>query len=314
MNNLSMTLFLLILPFVSISQAIQPKPFEYPHKVLVYDLPTSSNGINYRIYVREPLRKLENGEKASVFYFLDPLSLFVPSSIMSSNYEYFNYIPPAYYIGIGYQDEADGIAKAENRTRDYTPTKFSPPNSTHFLASNPADYVGSGGTDAFLKALREEIIPFVEEHFNVNDSDRVLIGNSLSGLAATHTLLTQSDLFDRYLIVSPSLWWDDWNYDRPERYFMKQVSSLGKDLFKKKTRVYFAVGAEEEGFGMVTDLYLLVNKLKMKRIDDLKVHLEVLDGEIHEGVFPSAFMKGIIGLYSNEEKRRPSPSPINWNK
>ena len=97
---------------------------------------------------------------------------------MSDNYEYFNYIPPAYFIGIGYSNEADGVPKAENRTRDYTPTKFTPQDSTHFLASRPVDYLGSGGTNAFLKVLKNEIIPFVEENFELNKADRVLIGKS----------------------------------------------------------------------------------------------------------------------------------------
>ena len=59
---------------------------------------------------------------------------------MTTNYEHFNYLPAAYYIGIGYQDEADGIAKEHNRTRDYTPTAFVPPDDSHFLAGNPASY------------------------------------------------------------------------------------------------------------------------------------------------------------------------------
>lgn len=312
MKKITLTLFFVLITNHLLAQAINPKPFEYPFEVLVYDLPTASNGINYRIYIRKPLRDPENGEKPSSFYFLDPLRLFVPAAAMTSNYEYFNYIPSAFFIGIGYTDEADGIPKTENRTRDYTPTKFTPPDDNHFLSHNPIDYIGSGGTDAFIRVLKEELIPFIEDRFNVHEADRVLIGQSLSALAATHILLTQVELFNRYLIISPSLWWDDWNYPRHKRYIMKQVSSVNTDLFKKDTRVYFAVGEEEDGFGMVTDLYLLANTLRMKNIDKLKINLDVLEGEIHEGVFPSAFMKGIIGIYNNEEKRRPSPSPITW--
>ena len=95
-----------------------------------------------------------------------------------------------------------------------------------------------GGADAFLKVFKDELIPFVEDHFEVSNSDRVLIGNSLSGLAALHSLLTHPNLFNRYLIISPSLWWDDWNNARHDRYVMKQISALNKDLFRNKTRVY----------------------------------------------------------------------------
>ena len=226
------------------SQSIQPVPFEYPYEVDVYDLPVASNGIEYRLYIRKPLRDPEEGEKSSTFYFLDALRLFVPSASMSYNYEIFNYIPSAYYIGIGYTDEADGIPKEVNRTRDYTPTQFAPSDSNHFLSSNPVDYESSGGADAFLQVLKDEIIPFVETHYKVSNTDRVLIGNSKSGLAAVHTFLTKPALFNRYIIISPSIWWDDYFKTRAERYVMTQSTAIDEELFAKETRIYFAVGEE----------------------------------------------------------------------
>jgi predicted alpha/beta superfamily hydrolase len=200
----------------------------------------------------------------------------------------------------------------ENRTRDYTPTSFSPDNDSHFLSNSPKDYVGSGGADDFLKVIRNEIIPFVESNFDVDKAERVLIGKSMSGLAAVHCLLTQPDLFNNYLIVSPSIWWDDWFDARSERYVMRQAKATNKELFGSDVRVYFAVGEDEERFGLVTDLYVLVNHLKNKRIDGLKINLEVLEGEIHESVFPSAFMRGIMGLYTEKKNYRPSASKIKW--
>lgn len=294
------------------SQTNQPVPFEYPYEVDVYDLPLASNGIKYRVYIRKPLRDPVEGEKSSTFYFLDALRLFVPSASMSYNYEYFNYIPSAYYIGIGYTDEADGVPKEANRTRDYTPTHFAPTDNNHFLSSNPVEYEGSGGADAFLKVLKDEIIPFVESHYDVSNTDRVLIGNSKSGLVAVHTFLTQPGLFNRYIIVSPSIWWDDYFKTRAERYVMTQSTVLNKELFAKETRIYFAVGENEERFGLVTDLYVLVNALNNKNIPNLKIFLDVLEGEQHEGVFPSAFMKGIVGVYAGDINRRTSSTRIKW--
>ena len=61
-------------------QELTPKPFEYPYEVLVYDLPTASNGVDYRLYIRTPLAEPKEGEKASTFYFLDALKLFTPAA------------------------------------------------------------------------------------------------------------------------------------------------------------------------------------------------------------------------------------------
>ena len=292
------------------AQEINPKKFDYPYDVRVFDLPQSSNGVKYRIYVRPPLRKSKDEVKPSSFYFLDPLRLFVPAAAMTYNYEYFNYHPASYFIGIGYQNEADGIPKESNRTRDYTPTAFDPPEG-HFLASNPVDYEGSGGCDAFLRVIEEEIIPFIENRYNVNQ-DRVLIGKSMSGLAAVHGVLSKPNLFNRYVIVSPAIWWDDWLYPRHERYVMRQVEQVDVHEFEKETRVYFAVGEEEERLGLVTDLYVLTNALKNLRIANLKVNLQVLEQEQHEGVFPSAFMKGIVGVYADQEGIRKSSTKLEW--
>lgn len=308
-------IFLALVLTTAVARAATEKeaaPFTFPYEVLVFDLPTAANGVDYRLYIRPPLRDPGAGEKASSIYFLDPISLFVPAASMSFNYEIFNYMPASYFIGIGYRDEADGIPKTHNRTRDYTPTAFTPPDDTHFLAGNPADYEGSGGADAFLDVIETEIIPFVEDQFTVDPNDRILVGKSMSGLAAVHALLTRADLFNRYIIVSPAIWWDDWLLPRPERYVMRQAREAADTARTAETRAYFAVGDAEERLRLVTDLHVLVDALRQQRDPNLKLYLDVLEGEMHEGVFPAAFMKGIVGVYVGEEARRPSASRITW--
>ena len=313
-NKLVIALLLaaVTLPGHSSEADIEAKPFQYPHDVMVYDLPTAPNGIDYRLYVRPPLRAPGEGHNAPSIYILDPISLFAPAAAMTAHYETFNYMPAAYFIGIGYQDEADGTARTHNRTRDYTPTSFSPPDETHFLAANPADYEGSGGADAFLDVVESLIVPFVEARFDVSGDDRVLIGNSMSGLAAVHTLLNRPGLFNRYAIVSPALWWDDWMLPRQDQYVMQQVGETSDTSLPIETRVYFAVGSAEERLRLVTDLYVLVDALRQRGDSNLKLHLDVLEDEIHEGVFPAAFMRGIVGVYAGEPERRPSATRISW--
>ncbi len=291
---------------------VAARPFTFPYEVMVFDLPTAANGIDYRLYVRPPLREPAAGEKASSIYFLDPITLFVPASAMSFNYEVFNYMPASYFIGIGYQDEADGLPKTHNRTRDYTPTSFTPPDDAYFLAGNPADYEGSGGADAFLDVVEKDIIPFIEGRFAVDPADRVLVGKSMSGLAAVHALLTRGSLFNRYVIVSPAIWWDDWLLPRHDRYAMRQARESASTERAAETRAYFAVGDAEERLRLVTDLHVLVDALRQQQDPNLKLYLDVLEGEMHEGVFPAGFMRGIVGVYVGEEARRPSASRVTW--
>lgn len=66
----------------------------------------------------------------------------------------------------------------------------------------------SGGSGNFIKFIGDELQPFVERTYKTNGT-RTIIGQSLGGLLATEILLTRQDLFDHYILVSPSLWWDD---------------------------------------------------------------------------------------------------------
>ncbi|MBC3766716.1 alpha/beta hydrolase-fold protein [Neptunicella marina] len=129
------------------------------------------------------------------------------------------------------------------------------------LHNRPKDWQHSGGAPAFSRILKNQIIPFVENHYDIKDSSRTLIGKSMSGLAATYIALTQSDLFQQYLIISPSLWWDDWTYPRHQRAINQLATSSAAMAYSRSTRIYFAVGDDEERMGMVTDIYVLTNML-----------------------------------------------------
>ena len=312
MKNLFFALFVISLGMPSVlAQTTEPKSFKHPFNLKVYDLPVASNGVEYQLIVREPLRPPAEGEKPSTFYFLDATANMPAAATMSYNYEYFNYIPSAYFVGIGYKNEEGTFWKEENRTRDYTPVEFNPP-AGHFLENSRKDWVGSGGAPAFFDVVQNQIIPFVESKFDVDKTDRVLIGKSTSGLGATYAALNRPGLFNRYVIISPAIWWDDWMLPREERWVMRSARDTAANEYPTETRLYFAVGEAEERLDLVTDLYVLANSLRKRQNENLKVYLDVLPGEQHEGVFPAAFMRGIAGVYAEEENRKPSASPVSW--
>lgn len=65
-----------------------------------------------------------------------------------------------------------------------------------------------GGSAPFRAFIRDELIPQVERRFRV-DGRRGVIGESLAGLFVVETFLLEPDLFDTYVAISPSLWWND---------------------------------------------------------------------------------------------------------
>lgn len=65
-----------------------------------------------------------------------------------------------------------------------------------------------GGSAAFITFLEREVQPLVRERYRTS-GHRTLIGQSLGGLLATEVLFTKPELFDDYILVSPSLWWNN---------------------------------------------------------------------------------------------------------
>ena len=108
-------------------------------------------------------------------------------------------LPLCYLVAIGYADPDI----AARRFRDYTPTKAELPPGL----SQPLPF-GTGGAAPYLTTICEDIIPHLERQYPLDPRERVLIGYSLSGRFATYTLFNEPEAFGRYLIVSPSLWWD----------------------------------------------------------------------------------------------------------
>ncbi|MCA6363409.1 MAG: alpha/beta hydrolase [Bacteroidetes bacterium] len=94
----------------------------------------------------------------------------------------------------------------------------------------------SGGSAKFISFIGKELQPYMKSKFRVN-TGKTIIGQSLGGLLATEILLTSPELFDTYIIVSPSLWWDNQSLLKKARTYL-----LAKDYHSK--RIYVSVGHE----------------------------------------------------------------------
>jgi predicted alpha/beta superfamily hydrolase len=64
-----------------------------------------------------------------------------------------------------------------------------------------------GGSEAFRKFIRDELMPQVKDHYRTTD-ETAIVGESLAGLFVMETFFLEPDLFDTYIAFDPSLWWD----------------------------------------------------------------------------------------------------------
>jgi|ERR1051326_8091872 predicted alpha/beta superfamily hydrolase len=90
------------------------------------------------------------------------------------------------------------------RTRDFTPTHTM--KDAH--GKETPDFASSGGSTNFLRFLSEELIPKIERQYRTEPC-RILVGHSLGGLFAMYAFLQRPQIFQAYVAIDPSLWWDD---------------------------------------------------------------------------------------------------------
>ncbi|SFK68310.1 hypothetical protein SAMN04487938_1592 [Lysobacter sp. cf310] len=64
-----------------------------------------------------------------------------------------------------------------------------------------------GGSAQFRAYIADELMPLIRKRYRVGDETGI-IGESLAGLFVVETFFEQPKLFDVYIAMSPSLWWN----------------------------------------------------------------------------------------------------------
>lgn len=118
-----------------------------------------------------------------------------------------------------------------DRKRDFT---FAPMDSTYIR-----EFPTTGHSGDFIQFLKQELIPFVQQNYRVNDT-ALYIGQSLGGLLTTEIVLHHPSMFSHYFIVSPSIWWDNGRLLEEAKAQSADAEFIQADPF-----IYIAVGEDE---------------------------------------------------------------------
>ena len=86
------------------------------------------------------------------------------------------------------------------RTRDYTPS-YSPnePNG-HSSESRKV----SGHAKEYTAFLADQVIPLLQKHYRIDAGNKIFVGHSFGGLLGSYILVNRPEVFDHYIIGSPS--------------------------------------------------------------------------------------------------------------
>ena len=266
-----------------------PQSYTLPFSA-VLPFTSAVNGIAYALYVRTPADYAMGDARYPVIVTLDADYSF---TICANHLEHLadraDQGPKAILVSIAYPGiypDRDGYRA--QRTRDYTPIFW--PDGGY----GPEFQKDSGGGPLFQRVIAEEVLPTIDRLYRTDPIDRTLVGHSYGGLFAAWTLQTRPELFSRYLMVSPSLW-----YARKKLFADEAAGSFVKP--GRKTFAYLAVGSWEEqperdGF-MVSEMQAFAEALNRRGDPGLTVKARVFEDETHASIFPAAFSTGIRHLF-----------------
>ena len=181
-------------------------------------------------------------------------------------------LPPAIVVGIANVD----------RYRDFSHPSTDPEDLEYLPTS--------GGSTKFINFLDNELQPYIDGRFSTN-GHRTIIGQSMGGLLATEVLFKHPQLFDDYLIISPSLWWDQQSMINEAANYLSS-----SDLSAK--RVFISLGEEHPVMHEVADK--LAAALRASGPSDLEVIYQPLLEEDHATILHRAIYLGFEQLYSEE--------------
>ncbi len=190
--------------------------------------------------------------------------------VQFGSFSWINMLPPSIVVGIANVD----------RKRDFT-----------YPSNNQLDqeeFPTSGHSEVFIQFIQEEVQPYVESRYRTT-SQKTVIGQSLGGLLATEILLKHPEVFDNYIIVSPSLWWDDESL----------LGYKGKAYANPKA-IYIAVGKEGEVMERIAkDLY---ETLKGTQPEHTQLYFKYFEHQDHGDTLHLAVYNAFEQLFAPKQE------------
>jgi predicted alpha/beta superfamily hydrolase len=276
-----LSFILIIFSTATFSQSIpegKSKPFVLGQIDEIHSKELGENRI-LNIYLPDGYQEDEK-TKYPVIYLLDGSAdedfIHVAGLIQFNNFSWINRVPKSIIVGIANID----------RKRDFTyPTT---------IEKDQKKYPTSGKSDQFIAFIGKELQPYINQKFRTNDS-KMIIGQSLGGLLATEILFKKPALFNKYIIMSPSLWWDNGS-------LLNSTSEILNENFSQKTDIYIGVG--KEGLApsdiphvMEVDANLLTEKIKGTKSKNVQVYFDYLPQEDHATITHQAIFNALRLLY-----------------
>jgi predicted alpha/beta superfamily hydrolase len=163
------------------------------------------------VYLHFPESYEEGTTRYPVLFVLDGGDYFEPFAVMVKYPSLYEMIPEMIVVAVAHGD----------RMKEFTFTKAN---------AATGDWATSGGAESFRKFLTDELIPHIDSSYRTHPF-RILVGHSLAGLFAVETLARSPNTFQATIALSPSLYWDQFEWLKNAGGLLSKVDSLKHFLF-----------------------------------------------------------------------------------
>jgi predicted alpha/beta superfamily hydrolase len=236
-------------------------------------------GENYIIQVGLPIGYSPSKKSYPVLYVLDGDKSFGMTKEITDWLIWIKEIKDIIIVGISYGQGTD--IWWEKRARDYIHCK-----DTIFDKAFPT----AGGADNFLKFIKNELFPIVNNNYRTNQDSTAIIGLSFGGLLSSYILFTQPDMFKGYIIIAPSLVWNDKSILKMEVNYFNKHKELNK-------LVYMAYGSLDSKDWIINPTNELIQTIQVRNYEGLRFTPQVFEGETHISVYPVALTHGLKTIF-----------------
>jgi hypothetical protein len=227
-----------------------------------------------------------------IVYVLDPYWLFDLTTSMVRYMSWDHRTTDAFVVGIGYPEEksiqATWQQSLASRTYDLTPRQSD--KSEMYNSEWLKLRVKTGGSPSFLRFLKQEMIPLIEQEYPIDPAKRILVGHSHGGEFALFAMFQEPELFRTYIASSPSLDYADNFMFTLESKYAKKHKTLHAQVYLSAGELEQVVDDEDETLANMYRFAAVLDSRKYKRFSLVKNvfldcnHCEVMAPALNAGL------------------------------
>ncbi len=272
-------LIFIFIGFTQLVKAQEINHFKIPRSN-VTDIKDPVSGRVYPVFIKLPSSYRENSDKTyPVIYLTDAWYSFQIVSGATRLLMNSGKMQEAIIVGISYSKGSKGPS---SRIRDYT-----------HIEDKSWKYQ-TGKASEHTRFIESSVFSHIEQNYRVSDS-RTYVGNSLGGLLGAHIFFTKPNMFNNYILGSPSV-----------RFKDNDILKIKTEANLNKHKVFIAVGANETverdspDHDMVKGAKALELKVSSEQFPNTKVKLLIIQEANHQTAFPTSATQGLYWLFKKQ--------------